>query len=49
VPDRKNEQRRQYPPIYEKIVPIALALIGLAIFVILIVILAVALGMLPGS
>ena len=44
----KQKPGRQYPPLYERIVPIALALIGLAILVVLVVILGVFLGVLPG-
>jgi hypothetical protein len=48
--EKKNvPPRRQYPPIYEKGVPIVLGLVVLAIVVVLIVILAVALGIFPGS
>jgi hypothetical protein len=45
----KPKPRRQYPPFYERIVPIALALIALAIIVVLIIILGVVLGLFPGS
>jgi hypothetical protein len=49
--DRKPKEpsTRTYPPLYEKIVPIALVLIGLAILVVLAIILGVALGLIPGS
>jgi hypothetical protein len=45
--DPERRPKRQYPPAYEKIIPIALVLIALAIVVVLIVIFAVALGLLP--
>jgi hypothetical protein len=47
--DEKKAPKRQYPPIYEKVVPIALILIGLTIVVILVIILAVVLGIFPAS
>jgi hypothetical protein len=47
--DKKKSTQRQYPPLYEKVVPIALVLIGLAIVVILVIILAVAFGIFPAS
>ena len=47
--DRKQQIRRQYPPLYERLVPIALALIAFAILIVLVIIFAVALGLIPGS
>jgi hypothetical protein len=50
--DEKNNQmppKRQYPPFYEKAVPIALGIIVIVIVVLLIIIVVVALGMLPGA
>lgn len=49
--DRRDERRthREYPGIYEKAVPIALALVAAAIVILLLVILAVALGLFPGN
>ena len=41
--------KRQYPPFYEKVVPIALGIIAVVIVVLLIIIFAVALGLFPGS
>ena len=51
TPERKNEvpTKRQYPKAYEKAVPVALALIALAIVVLLAIILVVALGLYPGG
>jgi hypothetical protein len=46
--DKNPIPRRQYPRLYEKGVPIALGCIAVAIVVLLIVILAVAFGLLPG-
>ncbi len=40
---------RHYPPFYEKVVPIALAIIALIVVVLLLVILGVALGLFPGA
>ncbi|HSR32725.1 MAG TPA: hypothetical protein VLY63_19360 [Anaerolineae bacterium] len=41
--------KRQYPAFWEKAVPIALGIIGIAIVILLIIILAVALGLFPGG
>jgi hypothetical protein len=41
--------RRRYPRLYEKGVPIILGFVAMAIVVLLIVILAIALGLFPGS
>jgi hypothetical protein len=40
----KKQSKRQYPPIYEKIVPVALGLIGLAIIILLVITILVAVG-----
>ena len=49
--DSRDETRtsREYPGIYEKAVPIALGIVAAAIVILLLVILAVALGLFPGS
>ncbi len=41
--------KRQYPAAYERAVPIAMALIAIAIVVLLGIIVVVALGLLPGG
>ena len=41
--------KRQYPPFFEKFVPIALGVICLFILVLLVIIFGVALGLFPGS
>ena len=41
--------QRRYPRFYEKAVPLALGAIGLAILILLLAILAVALGLFPGG
>ncbi len=41
--------KRQYPPFYEKIVPIALGVIAIAIIILLLIIVGVALGLFPGG
>ena len=46
--DSQVSTKRQYPAAYERSVPIALALIALAIVILLGVILVVALGLYPG-
>ena len=45
--DRKSP-KRLYPPFYEKIVPITLGIVALAIVVLVLVIICVALGLYPG-
>jgi hypothetical protein len=47
--DVKNTPRRQYPPVYEKIVPVAMVLIAIAILIVLLIAISVALGLFPGS
>ena len=49
--DNKDEHppaRRHYPPLYEKVVPIALGIIALIVIALLLIILGVALGLFPG-
>jgi hypothetical protein len=41
--------KRHYPPVYEKIIPIALTVIVVAIIVLLIIILSVFVGLFPGA
>ena len=45
---KKNDSERRYPEFYEKIVPIALVIIGLAITLLLIVVVATLVGWIPG-
>jgi hypothetical protein len=45
----KQRQSREYPPLYERIVPIAMVLIAVAVIVLLLVILGVVLGLIPGN
>jgi hypothetical protein len=40
---------RRYPAFYEKLIPVALVVIGVAILALLIITVAVALGLFPGS
>ena len=47
--DAKKPSKREYPPLYEKIVPVALALIAIAILIVLLIAISVALGLFPGS
>jgi hypothetical protein len=47
--EHKDSPRREYPSFYEKAVPIALGIIVVAIVVLLFIILAVALGLFPGT
>ena len=46
--DGQTPAKRHYPPFYEKVVPIVLAIIALTVVVLLLVILGVALGLFPG-
>jgi hypothetical protein len=48
--DKNNHTppQRQYPPFYEKAVPIALGIVAIAIIVLLFIIIGVALGLFPG-
>jgi len=41
----KTSPQREYPPIYEKLVPIALVIIVIVVVVLLLIIFGVALGM----
>jgi hypothetical protein len=47
--NRHAPPKRQYPPFYEKVVPIALGIIALTIVVLLLIIVCVALGLFPGA
>jgi len=47
--DNHTPPKRQYPPFYEKAVPIALAIIAIVIVVLLLIIIGVALGLFPGG
>jgi len=49
VHDQDNEgpRKRQYPPLYEKLVPIALGALVLIVILLLLVILAVLAGLFP--
>jgi hypothetical protein len=49
-PDEKNgSPERRYPRFYEKVVPIALGVVATAILILLLLIAAVALGLIPGG
>ena len=45
---KRNDSERRYPDFYEKLVPIALVIIGLAITLLLIVVVVTLLGWMPG-
>jgi len=47
--DNHTPPKRQYPPLYEKLVPIALGIILALIIVLLLIIFGAALGLFPGS
>ncbi len=41
--------KRRYPPVYEKIVPIALTVVVILIAALIVIIFGVALGLIPGA
>jgi len=47
--DNRRPPKRRYPAVYERLIPVALGIIVLAVVVLLIVIFAVALGLFPVS
>ena len=47
--EKEVSNKRQYPAAYERAVPVALAVIALAIVILLGIILVVALGLYPGG
>jgi len=46
-PTDKTPTKRQYPPLYEKIVPVAIVLIGIGVVLMIIIAIGVALGLFP--
>jgi hypothetical protein len=51
MPETKKDSssKRAYPGVYEKVIPIFLGIIGIAIVILVIIALLVALGVFPGS
>ena len=47
--DHRPRPKRQYPPFYERFVPIALGSIVVVIVILLLIILSVAFGLFPGT
>lgn len=47
--DNRASPKRQYPPFYEKVVPVALVTIAIAIIILLLITVGVALGLFPGG
>ena len=45
----RHQPERQYPPFYERFVPIAMGIIAAIIIVLLLIIFSVALGLFPGT
>jgi len=45
----KTPPKRTYPPVYEKVLPFALGMVALLIFVLILISLIVVLGIFPGS
>ena len=46
---KDTPSKREYPGIYEKVIPVTLGAIGIAILVLVIIAILVALGIFPGS
>ncbi len=46
---KRTPSKRQYPPFYEKAIPIAVGVIVVIIVILLIIIVGVALGLFPGT
>ena len=49
MPENPTPPKRQYPPFYEKFVPIALGIIVVIILILLLVVFSVVLGIFPGA
>jgi len=51
VPGESNRSspKRQYPPFFEKAIPVAIVIIIVAIAIVLVIIFGVALGLFPGA
>ncbi len=49
INDNQSKNKRQYPPFWEKFVPIAIGIIVTIIIILIIIIFAVALGLFPDS
>ena len=49
MPEKSTPPKRQYPPFYEKFVPIALGIIVVIILILLLVVFSVVLGIFPGA
>ncbi len=47
--DHDTHPKRQYPPLYEKALPIVLTMIGIAFVVLLLFVFGVALGLFPAA
>jgi hypothetical protein len=48
-PSNRRSTERRYPGLYEKLVPVALVVIGLIVAALLVIIFGVALGLFPGA
>ncbi len=49
INDNQSKNKRQYPPFWEKFIPIAIGIIVTIIIILIIIIFAVALGLFPDS
>jgi hypothetical protein len=49
VNEKTEKPKRQYPPLYEKLLPAAMVIVAVLILVILGIVLAVLLGLFPGT
>jgi hypothetical protein len=47
--DEGKSRKHEYPPFWDKIVPVALTIIAIIMFLLLVVIVGVALGLFPGG
>jgi hypothetical protein len=48
-PQNNPPPKREYPPLYEKVIPIAVGIIVVAIVILLVIIVGVVTGLLPGA
>jgi len=47
--ENKTPPKRTYPPVYEKVLPYALGIVAVFIFILIVISLIVVLGVFPGS
>ena len=49
INENQSKKRRQYPPFWEKFIPLAIGIISVIAIILIIIILVVALGLFPNS